>query len=100
MEGGNLVAHALHRVEDAQRPLVDPLAILADRHATSGAVQQAHAHVLFEQADALADERGGHPQLAGGGGEAGALGDLHEDVEVFQVRQIVHRACTKNQWIK
>ncbi|MNE77011.1 hypothetical protein D3C80_1732920 [compost metagenome] len=97
MQRRHLVAHALHRVEDAQRPLVDPLAVLADRHPAGGAVQQAHAEVLFEQADALADEGGGHAQLAGGGGEAGAAGDLDEDVEVFQVRQIVHGSCFKNQ---
>ncbi|MCY1404367.1 hypothetical protein D9M71_195740 [compost metagenome] len=86
VQGADVVAHPLHRVEDAQGPLVDPLAVVAHRNPTSGAVQQAHAEVLLEQANALADEGGGHAQLAGCAGKACAAGDMDEDVEVFQVR--------------
>ncbi|MNJ32431.1 hypothetical protein D3C77_270960 [compost metagenome] len=84
--GADVVAHALHRIEDLLGPLVHPLALLAHRHPPGGAVQQAHVEVLLKHADAFADEGSGHAQLFGHCREAGALGHLEKDVEVVEAR--------------
>ncbi|MNZ99820.1 hypothetical protein D3C78_1191590 [compost metagenome] len=94
--GADVVAHALHRIENLLRPLVHPLALLAHRHPPGGAVQQAHFKGLLKHADAFADERGRHAELFGHRREAGALGHLEEDIEVVEAGKIIHDACTKN----
>ncbi|MNR17648.1 hypothetical protein D3C85_1343250 [compost metagenome] len=94
--GADVITHALHRIENLQRPLVHPLALLAHRHPPGGAVQQAHFKGLLKHADAFADERGRHAELFGHRREAGALGHLEEDIEVVEAGKIIHDACTKN----
>ncbi|MNC53647.1 hypothetical protein D3C75_1030820 [compost metagenome] len=94
--GADVVTHALHRIEDLLRPLVNPLALLAHGHPSGGAMQQAHLKGLFEHTNAFADERGGHAQFVGHGGKAGAFGHLKEDIEVVEARKIIHVSCSKN----
>ncbi|MNO08925.1 hypothetical protein D3C81_2318180 [compost metagenome] len=59
-------------------------------------MQQAHVKVLFEYADALADECRRHAQRFGHCREAGALGHLDKDIEVVEARKIIHVSYTKN----
>ena len=59
-------------------------------------MQQAHTEVRFEQADALADERRRHAAGFGHRRKARTAGHLQEDIEVVEVRQIIHDTYTKN----
>ena len=84
LAGVQIIAHALQCLEDLLRPLIDPLTLLAHRHPPGGAVQQAHAEVRFEQADALADEGSRHATGLGHRRKARTAGYLKKDIEVVK----------------
>ena len=64
--------------------LVIGLAVLAQALAAGAAVEQAHAELLFEPGDALADGRAGHPEAVGGDRETAGLGRLDEGDDAEQ----------------
>src|SRR3546814_18462318 len=58
---------------------------VGDREPARGALQQAHAQLGFQLADAPAQARLGNPQRAPGGGEATVVDDGGKVVEIVEV---------------
>src|SRR3546814_7248029 len=58
---------------------------VGDREPARGALQQAHAQLGFQLADAPAQARLGNPQRALGGGEATVVDDGGKVVEIVEV---------------
>ena len=67
---GQLIEQLVHIGEDTQRPALGTLAILGQRNAPGGAMQQAGAEGGFEDLDALADVCGRQAELLGRSREA------------------------------
>ena len=67
------------------RVAIDAVADVGHREAARGALQQAHAQVGFELADATAQARLGNAQRALGGGEAAVVDHGGEVIEVVEV---------------
>ena len=63
------------------------LALGGQAHRPRGAIDQTNTQPSFQRAQALADRRGCHAQLSGGGGKAALLG---QEVEKLQIQGLIH----------
>src|SRR3546814_6165286 len=82
----DLFARGLGLGQHRLRVAIHTLADVGDREPTRGTLQQAHAQLGFQLADAPAQERLGNPKRAFGCGEATVVDDGGKEVEVVEVR--------------
>ena len=86
----HLLQQMLDLVQNALRPVVDALALLRDSDPPCSAMQQLHAQLLLQQADALADK--GRRSIVRGRslGKAGFAHHGGEDAQVFGRGHFLH----------
>ncbi|MBB4126895.1 hypothetical protein GGR77_002185 [Xanthomonas translucens] len=59
---------------------------IGQRDAAGSAMEQAHAHALFQRGDRMAERRGRHAQRGGGAAKAALLGDGDDRLQFAQGR--------------